>query len=303
VIVAVAATAKVAIPTLQWLQGSEHTLLRVITTPDSNSGRGKVLTPSPVADWAKSHGVELIKPNTDEQMQQAFQGADVVIAIAYGRILKKEVLEIPLHGFLNLHFSLLPAYRGAAPVQRAILHGETVSGITIFQIDESLDTGAIFLQESYQIPTTANSDQVLDELSVMGPAAFEKVLRMISDSVPATAQNSHGESYASKISKDEAHIDWNQESVKILNSIRAYTSSPGAWTSFRGSSMKVTSAEVSEFPEVLLPGELRISEKKLFIGTKDVPMQILKVVASGKQEMSAKDWINGARLNAGDVFE
>ena len=302
-IVAVAATAEVAIPTLQWLQGSEHNLLRVITTPDSNSGRGKVLTPSPVAEWAHSQGVELIKPNTDEQMHLAFQGADVVIAIAYGRILKKEVLEIPAYGFLNLHFSLLPAYRGAAPVQRAILHGEAVTGITIFQIDEHLDTGPIFLQKSYQIPKSANSDQVLSELAAMGPSAFEEVFRMIADTIPATAQKNDGQSYASKISKDEAHINWSQESVKVLNSIRAYTSSPGAWTSFRGSSIKVTSADVVDFPEVLPPGQLRVFEKKLVIGTKDVPIEILKVIPSGKQEMSAKDWINGARLIAGDVFE
>ena len=119
-IVAVAATAHVAIPTLQWLLDSPHTLLKVITTPDSKSGRGKVLSPSPVAQWAQTHGIALFKPDTDEQMQEAFTGAELVIAIAYGRILKKSILHIPKHGFLNLHFSLLPAYRGAAPVQRAI---------------------------------------------------------------------------------------------------------------------------------------------------------------------------------------
>ena len=134
-IVAVAATAEVAIPTLEWLLKSKHQLLRVITTPDSKAGRGKVLTPSPVAMWADENNLDISKPDTHEEMKIAFQGVDVVVAIAYGRILTKDVLNIPKHGFLNLHFSLLPAYRGAAPVQRSILSGDLVTGISIFKID------------------------------------------------------------------------------------------------------------------------------------------------------------------------
>jgi methionyl-tRNA formyltransferase len=303
VIVAVAATAHVAIPTLQWLLGSPHTLLRVITTPDSKSGRGKVLTPSPVAQWAQTHGVSLFKPDTDEQMREAFTGADLVIAIAYGRILKKSILDIPARGFLNLHFSLLPAYRGAAPVQRAIGNGETITGISIFAIDENLDTGPIYLQRRYEIPMAASSDQVLEDLSKLGATAFEEVFKMIEESVVPTIQNSLGASNAPKISKEEARINWNQESAKILNSVRAYTSSPGAWTLFRGSSMKITSANFSELTEAMSPGALHLYQKRVFVGTKDLPIEILRIIPSGKQEMSVTDWTNGARINEGEVFE
>ena len=295
-IVAVAATAHVAIPTLQWLLDSPHTLLKVITTPDSKTGRGKVLTPSPVAQWAQTHGIALFKPDTEEQMQEAFTGADLVIAIAYGRILKKSILQIPIHGFLNLHFSLLPAYRGAAPVQRAIGNGETITGISIFAIDENLDTGPIYSQKRYEIPKAASSDQVLDDLSHLGATAFE-------ESVAPTIQSSVGVSNAPKITKEEARINWSQESVKILDLIRAYTSSPGAWTIFRGSSIKITSANFSELTEAFSPGALHLYQKRVLIGTKDLPIEILRVIPSGKQEMSVKDWINGARINEGEVFE
>jgi len=303
VIVAVAATAHVAIPTLQWLLDSPHTLLKVITTPDSKTGRGKVLTPSPVAQWAQTHGIPLFKPDTEEQMQEAYTGADLVIAIAYGRILKKSILRIPKHGFLNLHFSLLPAYRGAAPVQRAIGSGETVTGISIFAIDENLDTGPIYSQKRYEIPKAASSDQVLDDLSHIGATAFEEVFKMIEESVAPIIQSSLGVSNAPKITKEEARINWSQESVKILNLIRAYTSSPGAWTSFRGSSIKITSADFSELTEAFSPGALHLYQKRVFIGTKNLPIEILRVIPSGKQEMGVKDWINGARINEGEVFE
>lgn len=302
-IVAVAATAQVAIPTLQWLLDSPHTLLKVITTPDSRFGRGKILTPSPIAQWAQTHGITVFKPDTDEEMLEAFSDADLVIAIAYGRILKKSILQIPKYGFLNLHFSLLPAYRGAAPVQRAIGNADTFTGISIFAIDENLDTGAIYVQKRYEIPKGASSDQVLDDLSRLGATAFQEVFQMIEESVAPTIQGDVGVSFAPKISKEEARINWNQESAKILSLIRAFTSLPGAWTLFRGSSIKITSADFSEQTEAIPAGALRVYQGKLFIGTKDRSIEILRLIPSGKQEMSVKDWINGARINEGEFFE
>ena len=186
-IVAVAATADVAIPTLEWLVKSEYQLLRVITTPDSKAGRGKVLTPSPVAMWADANKLEISKPDTHEEMKNAFQGVDVVVAIAYGRILTKDVLNIPKHGFLNLHFSLLPAYRGAAPVQRSILSGDVVTGISIFKIDENLDTGPIYLQNEFKIPENSTSDEVLSELAHLGASTFDEVFEMIEQGIDPTS--------------------------------------------------------------------------------------------------------------------
>jgi methionyl-tRNA formyltransferase len=303
VIVAVAATADVAIPTLEWLVKSEYQLLRVITTPDSKVGRGKVLTPSPVAMWADTNKLEISKPDTHEEMKNAFQGVDVVVAIAYGRILTKDVLNIPKHGFLNLHFSLLPAYRGAAPVQRSILSGDVVTGISIFKIDENLDTGPIYLQNEFKIPENSTSDEVLSELAYLGASAFGAVFEMIEQGVAPSAQSATGISFAPKISKDEAKIDWHLPAEKIINAVRAFTSNPGAWTSHRGSLLKITEIGQHGGEQKLEPGVLCAAGKRLFIGTASYSVEIMKIIPAGKKEMPASDWINGARLTDGEVFE
>lgn len=302
-IVAVAATADVAIPTLEWLVKSEYQLLRVITTPDSKAGRGKVLTPSPVAMWADTNKLEISKPYTQEEMKNAFQGVDVVVAIAYGRILTKDVLNIPKHGFLNLHFSLLPAYRGAAPVQRSILTGDVVTGISIFKIDENLDTGPIYLQNEFKIPENSTSDEVLSELAYLGASAFGAVFEMIEQGVAPSAQSATGVSFAPKISKDEAKIDWHLPAEKIINAVRAFTSNPGAWTSHRGSLLKITEIGQHGGEQKLEPGVLCAAGKRLFIGTASASVEIMKIIPAGKKEMPASDWINGARLTDGEVFE
>ena len=302
-IVAVAATADVAIPTLEWLVKSEYQLLRVITTPDSKAGRGKVLTPSPVAMWADTNKLEISKPDTHEEMKNAFQGVDVVVAIAYGRILTKDVLNIPKHGFLNLHFSLLPAYRGAAPVQRSILSGDVVTGISIFKIDENLDTGPIYLQNEFKIPENSTSDEVLGELAYLGASAFGAVLEMIEQGVAPSAQSATGVSFAPKISKVEAKLDWHLPAEKIINAVRAFTSNPGAWTSHRGSLLKITEIGQHGGEQKLEPGVLCAAGKRLFIGTASDSVEIMKIIPAGKKEMPASDWINGARLTDGEVFE
>jgi len=303
VIVAVAATADVAIPTLEWLVKSEHQLLRVITTPDSKAGRGKVLTPSPVAKWADEHNLEIYKPESLEEMKTVFQGVDAVLAIAYGRILSSDVLNIPKHGFLNLHFSLLPAYRGAAPVQRTILSGDAGTGISIFKIDENLDTGPIYLQKEFKISENSSSDEVLSSLANLGPSAFDTVFEMIEQGVAPTAQSATGVSFAPKITKEEAKIDWHSPAKQIMDAVRAFTSNPGAWTSHRGSLLKITEMLHGGGNQKLEPGALCVVGKRLFIGTSSDSVEIMKIIPSGKKEMAASDWINGARLTDGEFFE
>jgi methionyl-tRNA formyltransferase len=303
VIVAVAATADVAIPTLEWLKKSKHQLLRVITTPDSRAGRGKVLTASPAALWADLHDLEVLKPNSVEEMEVAFQGADIVLAIAYGRILPSNLLEIPKHGFLNLHFSLLPAYRGAAPVQRSILNGDVVTGITIFKIDENLDTGPIYIQKEWNISKNTTCEQVLDELSIIGSKAFEDVLQMIEEGKAPSPQRESGVSFAPKVTKEEAKIDWNVPAKKITDLVRAFNPNPGAWTLHKGLILKITEAVEEITEQKLEPGVIRVAGKRLFIGTANNSVEIVKVIPAGKKEMMAADWINGARLIDGEVFE
>ena len=301
--VVVAATAEVAIPTLEWLKESEHELLRVVTTPDSKAGRGKNLAQSVIADWADKNSISLAKPNTSSEISKSFEGADVVIAIAYGKILTSEVFSIPKYGCLNLHFSLLPTYRGAAPVQRALLNGDSVTGISIFKIDEGLDTGPIYYQEQYEINPIANSGEVLRDLSLIGAKSFSKVFSDLETLAKPREQETVGISLAKKVSKEEARINWSKKSVAILNLIRAFTPVPGAWTTYQGSVLKIVGMGLASTAAKVAPGSIHVEEKRLFVGTADFPIEVSRLIPAGKKEMLAADWLNGARIVPGDFFE
>lgn len=301
--VVVAATAHVAIPTLEWLKRSEHELVRIVTTPDSKSGRGKVLTESRVAEWTNENSIPIFKPNTVDEMKAAFEDCDIVIAIAYGKILTAQILDLPRYGFINLHFSLLPAYRGAAPVQRALLKGESVTGYSIFKIDQDLDTGPIYHQEKYDVDTRATSADVLKALSERGAKAFSQVLDDIERGVQPIKQKPDGISLAPKISKQETRINWKVTSASVLNLVRAFTPIPGAWTTFQGKVLKITEIGPSTAQTSLLPGVIHIENKKLFVGTSDVAIEVSKVIPAGKKEMTATEWLNGARIAPGETFE
>lgn len=301
--VVVAATAEVAIPTLEWLKSSDHDLLRVVTTPDSRVGRGKVLTESPIARWADLYSISKLKPITKDEMYQAFEGADLVIAIAYGRILTADVLSIPKFGFINLHFSLLPSYRGAAPVQRAIQNGEVTTGISIFKIDANLDTGPIYLQEQYEISPKATSSEVLKDLAEQGAKAFPRVLADIEKGVQPLPQSSELVSLAPKISKAEARINWNMSAKIISNLVRAFSPVPGAWTTYQGLNLKIGEIAPVSASITLNPGQIHIDGKKLLVGTLDSPVEVVKITPAGKKEMATVDWLNGTRILSGDFFE
>jgi len=301
--VLVAATAKVAIPTLEWLKQSEHELLGIVTTPDSRTGRGKILSQSSVAKWAEDNQIVALKPNTHDEMRKAFENTDVVIAIAYGRILQKDILALPKYGFLNLHFSLLPSYRGAAPVQRALLNGEKKTGISIFKIDESLDTGPIYLQKSYEIPVNATSEDVLKDLSEIGAQSFHKVLIDIKNGDQPKAQTSENVTFAPKITKEEARIDWAKPAQFIHNLVRAFTPSPGAWTTMNENIIKVSQVIPTTKPITLTPGTIEVQDRRLFATTSDFCLEVIRIIPAGKKEMLVSDWLNGTRVSTGDKFE
>ena len=173
---AVAASPEVAIPTLEALLGSSHELVSVISQPDRPAGRGKVLTPTPVSEWALAHQLPLLRPDSKEEIAAAVEDVDCVVTIGYGVLLPESILSIPRYGFLNLHFSLLPRWRGAAPVQRAIEAGDAVTGVTVFQLDAGMDTGPIYVQESYPISAETTAGELLDELSKFGPKLIAETL-------------------------------------------------------------------------------------------------------------------------------
>ena len=296
----VAATPEVAIPTLEWLLTSEHELVSVITQPDRPAGRGRVLKESAVSQWADDNEVLCVKPQTIQDTAIAIDGADVLLTIGYGVLLPESVLAVPRHGCLNLHFSLLPRWRGAAPVQRAIEAGDAISGVTVFQLDEGMDTGPVYSVKRFALDSDITSDELFTELGLLGVEAVQESLSAIENGVRPTPQSSIGATRAKKISKDECAIDWKSEAKEISQKIRAFTSNPGAWTTFRGGVVKIDSVNISE--EVLPAGTLHILNNQLFVGTGSTALAIGYLTPAGKSRMDAKSWLNGARISDGDFF-
>lgn len=297
---AVAATPEVALPTLEWLLSSEHQLVKVITQPDRPAGRGRNLRESAVAQWANDHQVPVVKIAQADDLPGALTNVDLVVTIAFGILIPESILSIPQHGFINVHFSALPLLRGAAPVQRAILHGHTQIGISIFQLDKGMDTGPVYSTSVHDIAREENSGQLLERLSSLVPQDLDQVLSMISAGKPPIAQSGTG-SLAPKISKEEAKIDWSKSSVDVVNLVRAFTPAPGAWTLWRGERFQINECKSSL---VKLPsGEIALIGGSLLVGCGDSAIEIVTVIPFGKSAMRATDWARGARLVAGDHFE
>jgi methionyl-tRNA formyltransferase len=262
------------------------------------------LTPSDVAVWANEHGVECIKVSKASEMAEHLDDIDCVITVAFGILLPEEILSIPTHGFINLHFSLLPAWRGAAPVQRAIENGDESLGISVFLLEKGMDTGPIYVQSSFPRDPNMRSKEALKFLSEEGVALIAKALQDISNGVAPVEQSENGVSLASKLSKAEASIDWHLSSSVIDRKIAAFYPNPIAFTNFRGEVLKITRSKVcndltSEL--VLQAGELIVEKDRVLIGTGDQPLEIVQLIPQGKSEMKATDWARGARINPGEL--
>jgi len=295
----VAATPEVALPTLNWIKTSGHTLVRVISQPDKPSGRGQEMNSLPVNQWAKLNSIELVNPTTVGDINRALLDLDLLITIGYGRILPRATLSIPKFGCINLHFSLLPKYRGAAPVQRAIQAGETESGVTVFALDPGMDTGPIYSSITVPIPPTMRSHELLEQLSVVGVEAVKDALIAIESGVAPVAQTGEA-SMAAKINREEAKLDWNSTAHALINKIRAFYPQPQAWTIFRGQPLKISLAKISESDLILQPGELRVVGNECFIGTNDAVLVLQRLTPAGKKEISALDWSRGARFESSE---
>ncbi len=299
--IAVAASPEVAIPSLEALVKSQHTVVRVISQPDKPAGRGKALTPTPVSQWALDAGIELQRPTNTEGIAKAVEDCDCVVTIGYGVLLPVAILSLPKYGFLNLHFSLLPRWRGAAPVQRSIEALDSVTGVTVFQLDEGMDTGPIYTVHRYALDSDITSDELLTELGEVGVGALLETLEKIEQGVRPVAQSIRGATRALKLSQSEGEINWLRPANEVSAKIRAFTSKPGAWTTFRRDRLKITAHTISSI--VLQPGEISLIKKRVYIGTGSTALEIENVIAQGKQEMSAFAWANGVRLLGGERCE
>ena len=299
--IAVAATPGVAIPTLDALLASEHELICVITRPDAPAGRGRALQSTPVANWAEVNSVKLFKPETSQSLGELVAGLDLVVTIGYGLLLPTYVLEKPTHGFINLHFSLLPRWRGAAPVQRAIEAGDSITGVTVFQLDAGMDTGPIYLSAQIPLSSTTTADQLFDSLANLGVEPVLKTLDLIERGDRPSPQEDAGATRAYKLSKEEGLIDWNLDAEVINRKVNAFSPDPGAWSNFRGQVIKINKMRFSN--EVVNAGVLKAVDKSVYIGTATSALELLEVTPSGKSQMSAFSWANGARLTATDMFQ
>jgi methionyl-tRNA formyltransferase len=301
---AVAATPDVAIPTLEFLLSGTNPLLKIFTTEDKPVGRGRTLTPSDVAVWAEDHGIECIKVGNALEMAAHLDEIDCVVTVAFGILLPPEILSIPTHGFINLHFSLLPAWRGAAPVQRAIEAGDEELGISVFSLDMGMDTGPIYRQSSFLRDASMRSKEALEFLGEQGVPLIAHTLEDISKGVTPAEQRRDGISLARKLSKAEAFIDWKLSSVVIDRKVAAFYPNPISYSQFRGEIIKITRSRIPHDLPIdlsLTPGEWLVEKDRVLIGTGDKPLEIVQLIPQGKSEMSATEWARGARINPGEI--
>ncbi|MFE9201586.1 methionyl-tRNA formyltransferase [Micromonospora sp. NPDC007230] len=302
-----AGTPAVAVPALDAVAASRHELLAVVTRPDAPAGRGRGLVRSPVGAWADAHGVEVLtptKPREPEFLDRLRELApDCVPVVAYGALVPPVALEIPRHGWINLHFSLLPAWRGAAPVQHAVLHGDEVTGASVFQLEAGLDTGPVYGTLTDEIRPTDTSGDLLERLAHAGAGLLVAVLDALEHGTArAEPQPADGVSLAPKLTVEDARVRWADPAFAVDRRIRACTPAPGPWTTFRGERVKLGPVTpVAGGPE-LKPGELLVEKSRVLAGTATVPVRLDEVRAAGKKAMSASDWARGARVVAGEEF-
>ena len=299
--IAVAASPEVAIPTLEYLLVSQHDLSLIISRPDSQVGRGRELKPSPVSLWATANNIELYCPNKAADFDERLKSFDLVITIGYGLLFPEIILAQPKFGFINLHFSLLPKLRGAAPAQRSIINGLTETGISVFKLDVGMDTGPIYFQSKHMINPNVTAGELLSELSLLGPKAIDETLKAIENGVAPTPQDDSQATNAAKLSKVEAQIHWSDDAKKIVNKILGFAPNPGATAKFRGEVLRITKARLSEHS--LPVGEISLSNGSVLVGTASNAVELLEVTPAGKKPMAASAWANGARFTTGEILE
>ncbi len=297
-------------PPLAALVQSSNEVVGVLTQPDRPAGRGRNLSASAVKEFALENSLSLAQPQTlrTPEGRAALEAwrPDVLVVVAYGLILPPEALAIPKHGCLNIHASLLPRWRGAAPVQRAILEGDTETGVTIMQMDAGLDTGPILLQRTLPISDADDSVSVLDKLAALGAPALLEVLSSIeSGSVSARAQPSDGATYAQKIEKSEARIDWQRSAAEIDRQIRAFRPWPIAETTHRGEQVRVHRARALADAAVTPrpPGSiLGLTDDLLLVACGEAVLGISELQRAGRRSMTAREFANGLRSSE-EIFE
>lgn len=312
-----AGTPQVALPALEAILASRHEVLAVITRPDAPSGRGRQVMASPVRDRAEALGIDVLTPyRLDEQDVRDRLRAlapDCCPVVAYGALVPLPVLRVPTHGWVNLHFSVLPSWRGAAPIQRALIAGDEVVGATTFRLDEGLDTGPVYGVMTELVRADDTAGTLLDRVAEGGAELLVRTLDGIEDgSLQPVPQPAEGVSLAPKLSVADAEIQWYASAVQVDRLVRGCTPAPGAWTTFRGERLKLGPVQLDDGAAQeghadgaveLLAGQVEVSRRSVRVGTGTGPVRLGEVQPHGKRAMPAVDWARGARIAQGERFD
>ena len=300
-----AGTPEVALPSLRAIIDSpRHDVVAVVTRPDAPSGRGRKLERSPVGALADEHGIEVLTPAKagDPEFLDRLRALepDLCPVVAYGNLLPQRTLDVPRFGWVNLHFSVLPAWRGAAPVQAAVRNGDDITGASTFRIVKELDAGPVFGVVTEKVRERDTSGDLLTRLSESGAQLLLSTVDGIEDgTLRAVDQPADGVTYAAKITVEDARLDFTTPAVAVDRLARAVTPEPGAWAEFRGERLKL--GPVTPVDDVTLPpGELQIERKRVLVGTATTAVALGEVQAQGKKRMAATDWARGVRIEAGE---
>jgi methionyl-tRNA formyltransferase len=306
-----AGTPEAAVPSLRALLASRHEVVAVVTRPDARSGRGRTPSISPVKEVALECGLEVLTPRSPREegflARLRELAPDACPVVAYGALVPRSALDVPRYGWVNLHFSLLPAWRGAAPVQRAVMAGDDVTGATTFLLDEGLDTGPVLgtLTETVRPDDTAGT--LLERLAHAGAGLLVATLDGLeAGTVHAVPQPADGVSHAPKLTTEEARVRWDLPAHVVDRHIRGCTPAPGAWTTFRGERLRVGpgSTEQGQPDDLgLAPGALHVGKRAVRVGTGSVPVVLGEVVPTGKKPMPAADWARGVRISDDEGLE
>ena len=302
-----AGTPEAAVPSLEALVASRHDVVAVITRPDAPAGRGRALTASPVAVAAEVHGIEVLKPATPSdpefmaRLRELTPGC--IPIVAYGALIRREALDIPEFGWVNLHFSVLPSWRGAAPVQRAIMAGDEVTGATVFSLVEELDAGPTLGTITELIRDDDTAETLLVRLADWGSKLLVDVIDHIEDGdISAIPQPEDNISYAPKLTTEDGRIDWSRPAFAINRHVRGCTPAPGAWTTSADQRLKVGPLRIAD-DRTLEPGRLGISKREIRVGTSTTDVILGDVQPVGKKLMAAADWARGTTLSDDAMLE
>lgn len=307
-----------AVESLSKIYDSGHNVLAVVSQPDKTSGRGMKLTMPAVKEYAISKNIKVFQPekikgNEEFISQLKKLNPDVIVVVAYGKLLPKEILEMPKYGCINVHGSLLPAYRGSAPIQWAIINGETTTGITTMYMNEGMDTGDMILKREIAISSDDTYGTLYDKLKKLGGKAIVETLEKVADGIIPREKQSDNCSYAPMIEKSLGNIDWDKSAISIRNLIRGLNPMPGAYTKFDDNIMKIWKAEVlslQDFNEkygeanFAIPGTVLIANSKdgLFISTGGGVLKIEELQMTNSKRMLAVDYLRGHEIKKGSIF-